>query len=121
MPPDRPALPPSVLAALGLVAASGCGPCLDVKACLNTSPPEHSGLVEHTGVTACLFAPLGHSGVSPCLVPPLEHTGAPHSADSGGSGGHTGSAAAAAPVFDRLATEGVLPPDVLERLGRKRR
>jgi hypothetical protein len=109
MPPDRPPLPSSVLAALGLVAASGCGPCLDVAACLD--------FAAHTGL-------LDHSGVSACLTSPLEHTGAPTTAETGA--GHSATPAPlppspSAPVFERLATEGVLPPDVIERLSHRGR
>lgn len=140
MPPDRPPLPASVLAALGLV--SGCvgstclkyttdtgtaGPCLMVVPYTHSAVPCLEFTYEHTGyVGPCLDVPPVHTGPA--------HTGYAHTGpclyfypESGGSGGHSGAAAAVAPptpstpVFERLSAEGVLPPDVIERLGRRGR
>lgn len=123
-PPDRSGLPPSVLAALGLVFGACSGAkgtaCLTVaclqfaetgtpttdtaRACLSVvgetgDPPTDSA--DSGGVTACLTAP-GDSGTS--------------TSDSGGTGGIPARAPTRREVLDRLAAEGRLPADVLERL-----
>ncbi len=142
MPPDRPPLPASVLAALGLVSLAGCVGETTKDAHSGTTGPCLQFAYEHTGTTTtvCLNFVYPHSGTlgpcldvaphtGPCLSMDTGHTGTDtHSGGSGGHSGHSGGAAAVAPppdagpaVFERLAAEGVLPPDVVERLGRRGR
>ena len=125
MPPERP-LSPSILAALGLVAAPSCSDdgkssCLVLSPCLTVWITE----TVDTGGTTPPTASTGSTGeiadtASPGYGSCLDWTWW-SGQDSGGSGaaGGSGDPPGAAARLDRLAAEGVLPPDVVERLRRR--
>jgi hypothetical protein len=120
MPPPDPPLSPAILAALGLIAG-----------CTGAKPGTDTGTLG-----PCLLV-LPTTTTSPCLAPIWETGETGDSGDSGDSGdtgatGQTGDTGAAAtgdtadPAdtgatargtrIQRLAAEGVLPADVIERL-----
>jgi hypothetical protein len=129
MPADK-VLSPSILAALGLAVGASCGPCLDYSvkdtgtegdADADSDADADTDTDTDTGTYgACLnyAPPTGDTGTpdtgtyGPCLDYPPPDT----SADTGADTGSTATVGSRAASFLRLAAEGVLPPDVVERL-----
>lgn len=120
MPPERP-LPTSILAALGLMAGTACGPCLSPE------PPKTTAETGDTGTySPCLTAETstidtGAGGTGDTSTTDTG-SGDTSTTDTGTTDTGTGASAAAAgshrALLERLAID-VLPADVAQRLLRE--
>ncbi len=110
MAPPRPALPPSLVLALGLTANVNCGPCLKLAVCLDYS---HTGEADtdtdtdadsdtDTDVECDSGSCLGYTPPDTSDTGPTSDTSAPTPTPT--------------QILEQMLQSGVLPQDVGERL-----